>query len=61
MLAIEVKASATVTGRDFRGLRHMRKQLGNRLLLGVVMYAGEQTVPAGDRLWALPIETLWTT
>lgn len=60
VVGVEVKASATVGSRDFRGLVRMREQLGNRLLLGVVMYAGEQTLQAGDRLWALPVEALWS-
>jgi hypothetical protein len=59
VLGVEVKASATVKANDFRGLVHMRERLGNRLLLGVVMYTGEQTLPFGDRLWALPLEALW--
>ena len=26
---------------------------------GVVIYAGEQTIPLGDRLWAVPYSGLW--
>ncbi len=59
VLGVEVKASATVKANDFRGLVHMRERLGDRLLLGVVMYTGEHTLPFGDRLWALPLEALW--
>jgi hypothetical protein len=25
----------------------------------VVIYTGEQTVPLGDRLWAVPLSGLW--
>jgi hypothetical protein len=27
---------------------------------GVVIYAGEQTLPLSDRIWALPISALWS-
>jgi predicted AAA+ superfamily ATPase len=60
IVGIEVKASASVRARDFRGLAHLRKRLGQRLLTGVVLYAGEQTLPFGERLWALPLNALWT-
>ncbi len=59
ILGIEVKAGATVHARDFRGLAHMRDRLGPRLIAGVLLYAGAQTLPFGERLWALPLNALW--
>ncbi|HMJ04456.1 MAG TPA: ATP-binding protein [Conexibacter sp.] len=56
---IEVKASATVRPEDFRGLIHLRDHVGDRLVTGVVIYAGERTLPFGDRLWAVPLRGLW--
>jgi AAA domain len=56
----EVNASATVRQRDFAGLVHMRDQLAGRFTAGFVVYAGERTVPFGDRLWALPLRGLWS-
>ncbi len=47
---IEVKASATVRAGDFRGLAHLRDHLGERLAAGIVLYAGERTLPFGPRL-----------
>jgi len=58
---IEVKASATVRPADFRGLVHLRDGVGDRLAAGVVLYAGERTLPFGDRLWAVPLCGLWTS
>ncbi|HEX4805256.1 MAG TPA: ATP-binding protein [Conexibacter sp.] len=58
---IEVKASATVRPHDFRGLAHLRDSVGDRLAAGVVLYAGERTLPFGDRLWAVPLQGLWTS
>lgn len=61
IVAIEVKASATVRAPDFRGLAHVRDRVGDRLRAGIVVYAGQRTPPFGDRLWALPLPGLWHT
>ena len=58
---VEVKIKASVTPGDFAGLLGLRDQLGKRFRVGVLLYAGEQALPFGDRLWALPLETLWST
>lgn len=59
LAAVEVKASATVTARDFRGLRKLRETAGDRFVAGVVLYDGETTLGFGDRLHAVPIRALW--
>ena len=59
VLAIEVKAGATVHTQDLAGLRHLAHRLGRRLVAGYVLYTGQQTLPFGDRLRALPIDALW--
>ncbi|MCL2770152.1 MAG: ATP-binding protein [Solirubrobacterales bacterium] len=61
IVGIEVKAGSTVRPRDFKGLAHLRDRIGARLLAGVVLYAGEQALPFGERLWALPLNSLWTS
>ncbi|MDE1942849.1 MAG: ATP-binding protein [Betaproteobacteria bacterium] len=58
---IEVKASATVTTRDFRGLHKLKESAGKHFSAGVVLYDGEVTAPFGDRLYAVPIRSLWET
>jgi predicted AAA+ superfamily ATPase len=60
MLAgVEVKAAATVTAADFRGLRKLASVAGERFVAGVVLYDGESTAGFGDRLFAVPIRRLW--
>lgn len=59
VVAIEVKAGATVRSEDLTGLRHLAQRLGTRLVAGYVLYTGQQTLPFGDRLRALPIDALW--
>ena len=56
---VEVKASATVTARDFRGLRKLKETAGVRFAGGVVLYDGEVTTTFGDKLFAVPIRSLW--
>jgi len=57
----EVKASATVTSKDFRGLRKLRQATGERFTAGIVLYDGETSAGFGDGLYAVPIRTLWET
>jgi uncharacterized protein len=59
LAGIEVKASATVTGADFRGLRKLADAAGKRFAAGLVLYDGEASVGFGDGLYAVPIRALW--
>jgi len=56
---VEVKAAATVTGHDFRGLRKIQDAAGKTFAAGVVLYDGEAVVGFGDNLYAVPISKLW--
>jgi hypothetical protein len=56
---IEVKASATVTEADFRGLRKLQSAAGERFVAGAVLYDGESSVGFGPGLFAVPIRALW--
>jgi predicted AAA+ superfamily ATPase len=60
VVAVEVKAGETVRSEDFRGVRRLAQRLGDRLIAGIVLYAGGQALPFGDRLRAFPISALWT-
>jgi predicted AAA+ superfamily ATPase len=59
LVGVEVKAGATVTEADFKGLRALQGLVGARLKCGVVLHAGKEILPFGPRLWAAPIEALW--
>lgn len=56
---VEIKAAATVTESDFRGLRKLRQAGGARFTAGVVLYDGESAVRFADDLFAVPITALW--
>jgi hypothetical protein len=60
LAGVEVKASGTVRAEDFRGLRKLQEIAGDRFACGVVLYDGEVSLPFGPRLFALPMQTLWT-
>jgi predicted AAA+ superfamily ATPase len=62
VVGIEVKASATVTARDFKGLHALKEIAGDRFVRGLVLYSGHVTIPFGafgERLHALPISAVW--
>lgn len=59
LAAVEVKASATVTAADFRGLTKLRDNAGKRFSCGVVLYDGEASLRFGERLFAVPVRALW--
>lgn len=59
IVGIEVKASSSPRPGDFKGLEYLRDRLGSRFVAGVVLHTGTRALPFGDRLWALPIATLW--
>lgn len=56
---IEVKASATVDSKDFKGLRHLQETEPAIFQCGVVLYAGREVVPFGEKLWAVPLSIWW--
>lgn len=56
---VEVKASATVTDVDFRGLHKLKAAAGRAFVSGVVLYDGEITTSFGDGFFAVPIRLLW--
>ncbi len=59
LAAVEVKAKATLHAKDWKWLAALRDARGDRFKSGVVIYSGEQTIPLGDRLWAVPYAGLW--
>jgi uncharacterized protein len=56
---IEVKAAATVTKDDFKGLQKLQDATPKRFAAGVVLYDGEAVVGFGNNLYAVPISSLW--
>ena len=59
IVAIEVKAATSIDRRDVRAMEKLRDSRGTRFKAGVVVCTCEQTIPLGDRLWAVPLSGLW--
>jgi len=58
--AIEVKASATLTPKDFAGLERFKTIAGSRFKQGILLYDGDHSTAFGDKLLAVPIGALWS-
>lgn len=56
---VEVKAAATLTARDTRGLRSLAATLGDEFGAGVILHTGNESVRLAPKIWALPISVLW--
>jgi uncharacterized protein len=59
LAGVEVKAGATVTDADFRGLRKLQSATGERFCGGAVIYDGESLTRFGEGLYAVPVSMLW--
>jgi uncharacterized protein len=56
---LEIKLTSTPTIRHARHLAMMRDRLGDRFKTGLVVHAGSNALPLGDRIWAVPVSALW--
>ena len=59
LVGIGVKASATVRTEDLNGLRTLADLTGSRFHRGVVLYTGQDVIPFGAKLHAVPLTALW--
>ncbi|WP_369828618.1 DUF4143 domain-containing protein [Glaciecola sp. 33A] len=59
LVGVEVKASATVSQKDLKGLKKLASLAGNRFKIGLLSYDGTETMPLGENIWAAPLSSLW--
>lgn len=59
VLGIEVKSGATFRAEHFTGLRTLRDRLGDRFAGGIVLGTGNTGYRFADRLYGLPVSSLW--
>jgi hypothetical protein len=57
---IEVKAAASPAPADFRGLRLLRDKLARDFVGGVVLHLGQRSYRQEEKLYALPLDRLWS-
>jgi predicted AAA+ superfamily ATPase len=58
---IEIKAAATLSSSDVRGLQALANTAGKNWLRGVVLYAGSEVVPFASNIHGVPMSRLWMT
>lgn len=59
VVGVETKLGATPRESDFSGLAYLRDKLGQKFKAGVLVNAGTGTLSFGDRLWVVPVASLW--
>jgi predicted AAA+ superfamily ATPase len=59
IVGLELKSGQTPRREWFRWLQLMRDTLGSQFIAGITLYGGDQVLPFGDRLLAVPISALW--
>lgn len=59
VVGIEVKSSATIGMGDFKGLKALAEEAGDKFLRGILLYTGRESIPYGSKLSALPVDILW--
>jgi predicted AAA+ superfamily ATPase len=59
VVGIEVSPTYTPSPTDAEGLRYLGELAGERFLRGIVLYLGNDVVPLGKDLWAVPVSALW--
>lgn len=58
LAGIEIKAAATITQADFKGLNKLKEACGKRFAAGALLYDGDSILPFGERLFAVPLSVL---
>lgn len=59
IVGVEIKNSETIRSEDFKALRALQEELKGRFVRGIVLYPGEEAVPFGEKLHAVPLSSLW--
>jgi len=58
IIAIEVKASKSVSKSDFKHIYHLAKEIPDTFSKGIVLYNGERFLKIDDKMYAVPFEFL---
>lgn len=60
IIGIEIKSRATITANDFKGLKVLLEGSEKIFRMGIVMYLGNDVVPFGEKLFAVPVHKMWS-
>lgn len=59
VVGLEVKSATSVSRADAKGLLWLRDRVGSDFRYGAVLYSGGVPFQIDDRIWALPLSSLW--
>lgn len=60
IIGMEVKSAKNVVTKDIAGLIELKHIAGEKFKRGFVIYLGNDVVPLGDQIWAIPACMLWS-
>lgn len=60
VVGAEVKSASGLSRDDWKGLVRLRTELGTRFHAGIVFYTGDMPYELDDRIYAVPIDKLWS-
>lgn len=60
LIGIEVKATASIKQSDLVGLKKLEEIANKKFKIGILLYDGDHTTSFGDKLFAVPIASLWS-
>lgn len=61
VIAIDFKPTHQIVNQDIHGITTLSSFLQNRLVKGLVVYLGDEVLPLGKNIYAVPINALWST
>ena len=59
IIGIEVKSTSRISSKDFRNLQTLENNIGEKFKYGFVVNTGNRVVQFGNRLYSLPLASLW--
>jgi len=59
IVGFEVKASQSISGEEFSGLRQLKKLAGPNFVGGIVLYLGTRSYTYAPQLHVMPLDRLW--
>ena len=58
--AIELKSRETIKTEDFKGIKLLSKETGDKFKKGILLYTGQEIIPFAKNIIAMPISSLWS-
>jgi len=60
IMGIEVKLDGTINERDVANMSALKETVGDRFVKGIIIYTGNELIQVGGKIWAVPVNYLYT-